>query len=218
MGPEQRALAEIGLKSLDQRLDRLAHRGRVTRFVGLPPGLFIVQNEFAIKGDRVFGHSRELAHRTPPPAEDTLHAMSTKDSAKKTKKTKPAQAPQAIWMDQPEPHDYPAAGKYLTLVLPEAQVRMAVRALRNAPITTQKAKDILRASGLALLSAENPHVASDLAKIAGGKRLSPVLLVRGDARSARPLQVADGYHRVCASYHLDENTDIPVKLADLPAD
>jgi len=26
------------------------------------------------------------------------------------------------------------------------------------------------------------------------------------------LQIADGYHRVCASYHTDENTDIPVVL------
>jgi hypothetical protein len=27
------------------------------------------------------------------------------------------------------------------------------------------------------------------------------------------MQIADGYHRVCASYHTDENTDIPVVLA-----
>jgi len=31
----------------------------------------------------------------------------------------------------------------------------------------------------------------------------------------RPAQIADGYHRVCASYHTDENTDIPVKIATL---
>jgi hypothetical protein len=30
------------------------------------------------------------------------------------------------------------------------------------------------------------------------------------------LQIADGYHRVCASYHLDENTDIPCRIADQP--
>jgi hypothetical protein len=28
------------------------------------------------------------------------------------------------------------------------------------------------------------------------------------------LQIADGYHRVCASHHVDENTDIPVKIVD----
>ena len=27
-----------------------------------------------------------------------------------------------------------------------------------------------------------------------------------------PLTVADGYHRVCASYWIDENTDIPCIL------
>ena len=27
-------------------------------------------------------------------------------------------------------------------------------------------------------------------------------------------QIADGYHRVCASYHIDENTDIPCHVVD----
>ena len=35
-------------------------------------------------------------------------------------------------------------------------------------------------------------------------------------RVPRPLLVADGYHRVCASYWLDENTDIPCRLGALP--
>jgi hypothetical protein len=37
-------------------------------------------------------------------------------------------------------------------------------------------------------------------------------LVRGDFRTATPLQIADGYHRVCASYLTDENTPIPCRL------
>jgi len=41
------------------------------------------------------------------------------------------------------------------------------------------------------------------------------LLVRGDIASGRHLQIADGYHRVCASYHVDENTDIPCRLVAL---
>ena len=59
--------------------------------------------------------------------------------------------------------------------------------------------------------ADNAHVKSDLAKIAAGKKLSPILLVRGNAVDA--LQIADGYHRVCASYLTDENTPIPCRLA-----
>jgi hypothetical protein len=45
--------------------------------------------------------------------------------------------------------------------------------------------------------------------------LSPVLLVRGTLRPEVPLIVADGYHRICASYHLDEDADIPCRIADL---
>ena len=80
-----------------------------------------------------------------------------------------------------------------------------------------KAKDILRSSGLALLPADDQHVAADIAKVKAGKRLSPVLLVRGALARGFPLQIADGYHRVCASYHLGENNDIPCRIVGLPA-
>ncbi len=119
------------------------------------------------------------------------------------------------WLDQPEDHDYPAAADYLALVMDDATVQSAVQALRDAPIVHKKAKDILRAAGLSLLPVDNPHVASDLQRIQKGKSLSPILLVRGDATAGIPAQVADGYHRVCASYHTDENTDIPAKIAKL---
>ena len=96
-------------------------------------------------------------------------------------------------------------------------VKLTVAALKAAPIGHFKAKDILRSSQLHLLPADNAHVAADLAKVTNGRRLSPVLLVRGALTRGFPLQIADGYHRVCASYHLDENTDIPCRIADLPA-
>ena len=74
-----------------------------------------------------------------------------------------------------------------------------------------------RAAGLALLPIDNPHVASDLRKVHRGVALSPVLLVRGDAAAGRPALIADGYHRVCASCHTDENTDVPVRIVALSA-
>lgn len=120
------------------------------------------------------------------------------------------------WLDEPEEHDYPAAAAYLALLAGPDQVMALVKALREAPVTHQKAKDILRASRLALLEETNAHVRSDLVKVHKGERLSPILLVRGDLASGAALQIADGYHRVCASYHTDENTDIPVKIADFP--
>ena len=119
------------------------------------------------------------------------------------------------WQDEPQEHDYPAASDYLSLLRPPAEVRKVVAALRRATVEHRKAKDLLRASTLPLLPADSPHVAADLAKVKRGERLSPVLLVRGDAAHAVPLTIADGYHRVCASYHLDENADIPCQLADL---
>ena len=56
----------------------------------------------------------------------------------------------------------------------------------------------------------------DLAKVGDGKCLSPVLLVRGRAEKGVPLTVADGYHRICASHHLDEDADVPCRLVAWP--
>jgi hypothetical protein len=120
------------------------------------------------------------------------------------------------WLPQPEDQDYPAAADYLSLLESDDVVASVVAALTESPIQHRKAKDILRAARLVLLPQDNAHVASDLKKIKDGKKLSPILMVRGDLARGIPAQVADGYHRVCASYYTDENTDIPLKLADAP--
>ena len=116
------------------------------------------------------------------------------------------------WLDDPEDHDYDAAADYLTMLAPKDEVAKVVAALKMAKTTTRKAKDILRAAQLPLLSDTNAHVRADLSKISDGKKLSPILLVRGDAHNGAPLQIGDGYHRVCASYLTDENTGIPCRL------
>lgn len=118
-----------------------------------------------------------------------------------------------VWKDAPDEHDYPAAAQYLSLLADPVRVKRLVKHLRKAPLTHQKAKDILRAAALPLLGPDNPHVAADLARIAAGEPLSPILLVRGELADGRALQIADGYHRVCAAYHTAENTDIPCRLA-----
>ena len=119
------------------------------------------------------------------------------------------------WKDEPDEHDFPAASAYLSLLLSAEETAAVIESLRSSGILQQKAKDILRASRLPLLMSDNPHVAADLDKVKDDKPLSPVLLVRGDLRSDSRLQIADGYHRVCASYHVDENTDIPCRLGFL---
>ena len=45
-----------------------------------------------------------------------------------------------------------------------------------------------------------------------------MLLVRGNLDRAVPWTVADGYHRICAGYHLDEDADVPCRMADLQQD
>ncbi|NQU36368.1 MAG: hypothetical protein HQ526_02070 [Actinobacteria bacterium] len=129
--------------------------------------------------------------------------------------TAPGDELQVKWSKEPAQHDYPAAASYLSLVAPHDEVDDLVSRLQAAPVTTHKAKDILRASGLRLLPMDDQHVLDDLRKIDQGVALSPVLLVRGQIVHGVPAQIADGYHRVCASYHLAENTDIPARIVDL---
>jgi hypothetical protein len=123
-----------------------------------------------------------------------------------------ASGPAVLWGDEPDEHDYPAAADYLALLATAEQINEIVTALKQAPVVHKKAKDLLRASQLALLPEDNPHVCRDLKKIKKGTRLSPILAVRGDLNTGVAMQIADGYHRVCASYYTDENTDIPVRI------
>ena len=124
--------------------------------------------------------------------------------------------PAPIWDNKPAKHDYPAAANYLSLLADPKTVSDLVASLKKAPIIVFKAKDILRASRLDLLGLDNEHVRADLIKVVQGIKLSPVLLVRGDMLRDYPTTIADGYHRVCASHHIDENTDIPCRIAELP--
>lgn len=118
----------------------------------------------------------------------------------------------AFWMETPEEHDYPAALDFLSLLMSDAAAAALVAKLKSAALSHRKAKDILRASGLPLLPRDNAHVAHDLKKIRDGKKLSPVLLLRGDRSAGVPLTIADGYHRICASWYTDENALIPCRL------
>jgi hypothetical protein len=121
------------------------------------------------------------------------------------------------WKEAPDDHDFPAAADYLSLLMPQKRADRLAKRLRSAPLVHRKAKDLLRASALPELPADNVHVAKDLAEVKKGKLLSPVLLLRGSRDAGVPLTVADGYHRICASYHLNEDADIPCRIVDWPA-
>ncbi len=129
---------------------------------------------------------------------------------------KVASKPTELWAAAPAAHDFDAAADYLSLLFDAATIRTVVRRLRAASPANKKAKDLLRASGLALLPADDRELRKDLKKVRKGEKLSPVLLVRGGLYHDRLLTVADGYHRICASYQIDEDADIPCHIADLP--
>ncbi len=118
------------------------------------------------------------------------------------------------WLDAPEAHDFLAAANYLSLLFAEGDAALMIEDLRNAPAIRREANDLLRASRLELLPETDPVVKKDMKKVARGERLSPILLIRGQA--PEPLIVADGYHRICASYHLDEDIEISCRMVDSP--
>jgi disulfide oxidoreductase YuzD len=60
------------------------------------------------------------------------------------------------------------------------------------------------------LGVSNSHVQKDIDKINNGKELSPLLLVRN--LDEYKVIIADGYHRLCAIYTIDEDALIPCKI------
>ncbi len=108
-----------------------------------------------------------------------------------------------LWKKTPQEHDYPAAESYLSLIYDGTLVERFINLFKQAPVRTFKAKDIFRASGLSLLGVSNSHVEKDRNKIKDKKALSPLLLVR-DTTNGKVI-IADGYHRLCAVYSIDED-------------
>jgi hypothetical protein len=113
-----------------------------------------------------------------------------------------------FWLNDPEEHDFPAATDYLELLFTPEESKAFTDSLRKATTIVKKAKDILRASSLPLLPQDNIHVKQNLKKVKKGSKLSPILLVKKDNK----LIIADGYHRICATYYLSEDLEIPCRL------
>jgi hypothetical protein len=89
------------------------------------------------------------------------------------------------WLADAEDHDFPAAESYLSLICSSKRAAELTAKLRACKVAQFKAKDIFRASQLSLLGVSNSHVEKDKQKIANGKALSPLLLVRDGERQRR---------------------------------
>lgn len=127
----------------------------------------------------------------------------------KAHRTEPGPASHIRWLKEVADHDYAAAEAYLSIKLHASAAEKVVARLRTAEITTRRANDILRAARLDPAPLEDPGVVKDLTKVIEGKRLSPVLVVSGEAGA----DIADGYHRVSLVYRIDPFGEVPLKLA-----
>ena len=115
------------------------------------------------------------------------------------------------WLSEPEKQDYQSALSYLSLIFDEPDANLFVDQLKKTTIVFYKAKDLFRASSLSLLGISNKHIKKDIKKIKNDISLSPLLLVRNSANGK--VIIADGYHRLCAVYSVDEDALIPCKIA-----
>ena len=85
-----------------------------------------------------------------------------------------------IWFTKPGKNDYQASLSYLSLIFDIKSAKKLVKSLKKASMTSFKAKDIFRSSGLSLLGINNGHVEKSTKKLQTGIRLPPLLLVRDD--------------------------------------
>ena len=122
-----------------------------------------------------------------------------------------ASLPKVRWLDEPEDKDFAAARSYLSLLIPEASLDATIERLRSATSGRWRATDILRATRLPLLTAsESTEVAEKIEKVRAKQPLSPILIIvlRPDVVA----QIADGYHRTCTAFLVDEDALVPGRI------
>lgn len=117
------------------------------------------------------------------------------------------------WNPSASKKDIAAAKQYLTLVFNPKDVAAAIAKLskRRTHIEQFKAKDILRAAETQLLPETNEDVRAEFLKIVKRIPFVPIILVR----KGHKLFIADGYHRTCAAYYLDKNTEVHCVLVGI---
>ena len=108
------------------------------------------------------------------------------------------------WKKDVDPHDYAAASSYLSIRFGEGRAGKVAAELRELPVISRRANDVLRATGRSPLPLTDPGVLKDLKKVLAGQKLSPILVAEAD--------IADGYHRLSLAYALDPYAVVPLKL------
>ncbi len=112
------------------------------------------------------------------------------------------------WSSKPDKNDYPAAERYLCLLLEPKEAADLAANLRKAPLTRQVARDILRAAAISTIGVSDSDEERD--KILAGEEVSPLLLVRH--KDTGRVIVADGFHRLCTVFKIDQRAMVPCKI------
>lgn len=106
------------------------------------------------------------------------------------------------WADTPSADDLADAAHFLTL--------LGGSVSGHAPSAVYyPAKDLLRAAGVSTpLPRDSAGVKKYLDRYRRGTEINPCLIIPGDVIAAIPLLIPEGFHRVCAAYHLAEDTPV----------
>ena len=115
------------------------------------------------------------------------------------------------WLAELAENDYSAAEAYLQLMTDKKKAHSLTKKLKRTRLSEYFAKDILRASETPMAEVQAFDWVKQNNEINAGTPLSPILLVRDV--SGRRLIVADGFHRLCAVFAVDQEALIPCKLA-----
>lgn len=114
------------------------------------------------------------------------------------------------WLDEVLDADYTAAESYLSILYHAERVAKILARLKEASVVEFKAVDLFRASRLPALDASDPNVKKERKKILKGTCLSPLLLLRDEQNGK--VEIADGYHRLCAINDYDPEAAIRCKI------
>jgi hypothetical protein len=117
---------------------------------------------------------------------------------------------QVKWLGKPTHGDYVSAETYLQLLYGPKKARKWAAALEDAEIAKFAAKDVLRASATPISEVQAFDWVKQQQAIAQGKQLAPILLVRRD--NGGHLIIADGFHRLCAVFCVDQEALVPCKI------
>jgi hypothetical protein len=114
------------------------------------------------------------------------------------------------WLPEPASETYDSAKTFLELMFKPKKALRWVKRLKKAGVSEYAAKDILRASAIPIATVRAFDWKKQLDQIHQGNPLSPILLLRQN--DGGPLIIADGFHRMCALFSIDQEVSVPCKI------